>query len=271
MPELPEVEVCRQGIEPHVLNQNVADVIVRNKQMRWPVSEDIAEIRGLKILAVERRAKYLLLKTEKGTLLLHLGMSGTIRVIDANLAVKKHDHFDLLLASGKALRLNDPRRFGAILWLKDDVNAHPLFQSLGPEPLTDEFPTGYLYEKSRNKAVPIKTFIMNNQIVVGVGNIYANESLFQAGIRPTTPAGKVSRKRYDTLTQIIKTVLAKAITQGGTTLKDFTQSDGKPGYFAQELQVYGRGGQPCVSCKTTLKEIKQGGRATVYCPKCQAR
>ncbi|TLU64680.1 bifunctional DNA-formamidopyrimidine glycosylase/DNA-(apurinic or apyrimidinic site) lyase [Thalassotalea litorea] len=271
MPELPEVEVCRQGIEPHVLNQTVDKVIVRNQQMRWPVSEDIDEVQGEEILAVERRAKYLLLKTVKGTLLLHLGMSGTIRVIDKAFPLKKHDHFDLVITTGKALRLNDPRRFGAILWLKGDVSAHPLLSALGPEPLTDNFPQGYLYEKSRNKSVPIKTFLMNNHIVVGVGNIYANESLFQAGIRPTTPAGKISRKRYDALTLIVKDVLAKAIKQGGTTLKDFTQSDGKPGYFAQELQVYGRGGEDCVVCGSTLKEIKQGGRATVYCSKCQAR
>ncbi|QDP02555.1 bifunctional DNA-formamidopyrimidine glycosylase/DNA-(apurinic or apyrimidinic site) lyase [Thalassotalea sp. PS06] len=271
MPELPEVEVCRQGIKPHVLNQNVSKVIVRNRQMRWPVSDDIEDIEGEKIVAVERRAKYLLLKTAKGTLLLHLGMSGTIRVIDATLPLKKHDHFDLVLDSGKALRLNDPRRFGAILWLTETVAEHPLLSELGPEPLTDDFPQGHLFEKSRNKSVPVKTFIMNNHVVVGVGNIYANESLFQAGIRPTTPAGKISRKRYDALTLIIKDVLAKAIKQGGTTLKDFTQSDGKPGYFAQELQVYGRGGEDCVVCGSTLKEIKQGGRATVYCPKCQAR
>ena len=269
MPELPEVEVCRQGIYPHVHNQVVSNVIVRNRKMRWPISDNINELIGLTIESVERRAKYLLLKTNQGCLVLHLGMSGTIRVIPKNTPIAKHDHFDLVLQSGQALRLNDPRRFGAVLWVTDNIDEHPLLSKLGPEPLLDDFQHGYLFEKSRKKTVPIKTFIMNNNIVVGVGNIYANESLFQAGIAPTVAAGKVSKKRYDALTDIIKDVLAKAIKQGGTTLKDFTQADGRPGYFAQSLQVYGRGGEKCVTCDSILKEIKQGGRATVFCSNCQ--
>ncbi|WNC71929.1 bifunctional DNA-formamidopyrimidine glycosylase/DNA-(apurinic or apyrimidinic site) lyase [Thalassotalea psychrophila] len=269
MPELPEVEVCRQGISPHVLNQTVSDVIVRNAKMRWPITPTIVEMSGEKIISVTRRAKYLLLKTVKGTLVLHLGMSGTIRVIPKDTAVAKHDHFDLVLTSGVALRLNDPRRFGAVLWLTEDVNEHALLAKLGPEPLLDDFDKGYLFKKSRKKTVPIKTFIMNNHVVVGVGNIYANEALFQAGILPTAPAGKVSQKRYDNLTEIIKQVLTKAISQGGTTLKDFTQADGRPGYFAQSLQVYGRGGEKCIACETPLEEIRQSGRASVFCPKCQ--
>ncbi|MDG1733699.1 MAG: bifunctional DNA-formamidopyrimidine glycosylase/DNA-(apurinic or apyrimidinic site) lyase [Thalassotalea sp.] len=269
MPELPEVEVCRLGITPHVLNKTVANVIVRNSRMRWPITPTIDEICGEKIIAIERRAKYLLLKTSKGTLVLHLGMSGTIRVIDKNCEVAKHDHFDLVLTSGVALRLNDPRRFGAVLWVTDDISEHPLLLKLGPEPLLEDFKDGYLFTKSRKKTVPIKTFLMNNHIVVGVGNIYANEALFQAGILPTALAGKVSKKRYDALTAIIKDVLAKAITQGGTTLKDFTQADGRPGYFAQSLQVYGRGGEKCMQCDTVLEEIKQAGRASFFCPNCQ--
>ncbi|KGJ92194.1 bifunctional DNA-formamidopyrimidine glycosylase/DNA-(apurinic or apyrimidinic site) lyase [Thalassotalea sp. ND16A] len=270
MPELPEVEVCRQGIEPHVLNRTVANVIVRNSKMRWPITPTIDEICGEKIMEVSRRAKYLLIKTAKGTLVLHLGMSGTIRVIPKDSAVSKHDHFDLVLNSGMALRLNDPRRFGAVLWLTQDVAEHPLLAKLGPEPLlNDTFIDGYLFKKSRNKTVPVKTFIMNNHVVVGVGNIYANEALFQAGILPTAVAGKISQKRYNNLTDIIKKVLAKAINQGGTTLKDFTQADGRPGYFAQSLQVYGRGGEKCVICESVLKEIRQSGRASVFCPQCQ--
>ncbi|TYK66583.1 bifunctional DNA-formamidopyrimidine glycosylase/DNA-(apurinic or apyrimidinic site) lyase [Colwellia echini] len=269
MPELPEVEVCRRGIEPHILNQIISDVIVRNANMRWPITPTITEACGEKIISVSRRAKYLLLETSKGTLMLHLGMSGTIRVIDKSTPVSKHDHFDLVLASGLVLRLNDPRRFGSVLWLTEDIQEHPLIKNLGPEPLLEDFSGDHLYDKSRKKTVAIKTFLMNNHVVVGVGNIYANEALFQAKIMPTVAAGKVSRKRFENLTAIIKTVLSEAINQGGTTLKDFTQVDGKPGYFAQKLQVYGRAGKACFVCQEKLKEIKQAGRATVYCPTCQ--
>ncbi|MBL4900617.1 MAG: bifunctional DNA-formamidopyrimidine glycosylase/DNA-(apurinic or apyrimidinic site) lyase [Colwellia sp.] len=269
MPELPEIEVCRQGIEPHVLKQKVSDVVVRNAKMRWPITPTISEVCGEKIISVKRRAKYLLLETSKGTLMLHLGMSGTIRVIDKDTPVGKHDHFDLVLENGLVLRLNDPRRFGSVLWITEDINEHPLIKKLGPEPLSSDFSEGYLYKKSRNKTAPIKTFLMNNHVIVGVGNIYANEALFQAKIIPTIAAGKISRKRFEYLTVIIKKVLSEAINQGGTTLKDFTQVDGKPGYFAQNLKVYGRPDQPCFICKAKLKEIKQAGRATVFCPQCQ--
>jgi len=271
MPELPEVEVCKRGIEPHVLNQIVSEVLVRNSNMRWPITPTISEICSEKILSVNRRAKYLLLETSRGILMLHLGMSGTIRVIDKDTPVTKHDHFDLVLENGLALRLNDPRRFGSVLWVTEDINEHPLIIKLGPEPLSSDFTDDCLYEKSRKKTAPIKTFLMNNHIVVGVGNIYANESLFKAGIDPRKQAGKISKKRYIELTTHIKETLAHAIEQGGTTLKDFTQSDGKPGYFAQELLVYGRGGQLCFICKEKLQEIKQAGRATVFCPQCQKK
>lgn len=269
MPELPEVEVCRQGISPHIINEIVSDVIVRNARLRWPIPEDVHSIVGLKVLSVDRRAKYLLIRFSTGTLLMHLGMSGTIRVINANTAIAKHDHFDLVLANNKALRLNDPRRFGAVLWLDKHQDEQGLLAKLGPEPLSDDFHHGYLFKKAQKRKVPIKTFLMNNHIVVGVGNIYANEALFQAGILPTASAGSIEEKTFDQLTDIIKNVLAAAIKQGGTTLKDFTQADGRPGYFAQSLQVYGRAGKPCVICKTPLTEIRQANRSSVFCSECQ--
>lgn len=269
MPELPEVEVCRLGITPHIDKQKVADVVVRNKQLRWPIPDEVQSIIGQSVESISRRSKYLLIKFQHGTLLLHLGMSGTIRVIEKHVAVIKHDHFDLCFANSKILRLNDPRRFGAVLWFDNHKDEQGLLAKLGPEPLSDDFCHGYLFSKAKNRKVPIKTFLMNNQVVVGVGNIYANEALFKAGILPTTPAGKIDEKRFDQLTEIIKAVLAAAITQGGTTLKDFTQADGKPGYFAQQLHVYGRAGQKCLTCETPLEEIRQSSRSSVFCPECQ--
>lgn len=269
MPELPEVEVCRLGISPHIVNNEVTQVIVRNSQLRWPIPDDVNQLTGLKVNAVERRAKYLLVRFDTGTLLLHLGMSGTIRVIDKIVPIAKHDHFELVFANGTVLRLNDPRRFGAVLWLDKHQDTQGLLTKLGPEPLSDDFCYDYLYNKAQNRKVPIKTFLMNNHIVVGVGNIYANEALFLAGILPTTAAGNISKERYNRLTDIIKQVLSAAIEQGGTTLKDFTQADGRPGYFAQSLFVYGRAGQVCLTCKEKLLEIRQSNRSSVYCPNCQ--
>ncbi|MCW8833852.1 MAG: bifunctional DNA-formamidopyrimidine glycosylase/DNA-(apurinic or apyrimidinic site) lyase [Colwellia sp.] len=269
MPELPEVEVCRLGISPHIIGQHVSEVVVRNAKLRWPIPDDVQLLVGQKVLEVDRRAKYLLIRFATGTLLLHLGMSGTIRVIDDNTAVAKHDHFDLAFTHGKVLRLNDPRRFGAVLWLAEDQDEQGLLSKLGPEPLSADFCEGYLFAKAKNKKLPIKTFLMNNHIVVGVGNIYANEALFQAGILPTAKAGDISEQDYNRLTKIIKQVLSAAIKQGGTTLKDFTQADGRPGYFAQSLYVYGRAGQACLTCKSTLLEIRQSNRSSVYCPTCQ--
>jgi len=269
MPELPEVEVCRLGISPHIIDNTVAKVVVRNARLRWPIPEEVQSIVGQRVLAVERRAKYLLLRFSSGTLLLHLGMSGTIRVIDESTPVAKHDHFDLIFVNGTALRLNDPRRFGAVLWLEAHQDEQGLLTKLGPEPLSDDFSHGYLFSKAKNRKVPIKTFLMNNQIVVGVGNIYANEALFLAGILPVAKAADISEHRFDRLTDIIKQVLSAAIEQGGTTLKDFTQADGRPGYFAQSLLVYGRAGEDCLTCKETLLEIRQSNRSSVYCPNCQ--
>lgn len=269
MPELPEVEVCRLGITPHIIKQTVADVIVRFWQLRWPIPESVLDIKSLTVLAVERRSKYLILKFSTGSLLIHLGMSGTIRVVNKDVDVVKHDHFDLAFTNGTILRLNDPRRFGAVLWLPDHKDEQGILSKLGPEPLTDDFAHDYLFEQAKGRKTPIKTFIMNNPVVVGVGNIYANEALFLSGIRPTAIAGKLSKRRLNMLTDMIKAVLSAAITQGGTTLKDFTQSDGKPGYFAQSLNVYGRAGESCVVCETTLTEIRQSNRSSVYCKQCQ--
>jgi len=270
MPELPEVEVCRLGISPHLIGKEVQDIVIRNHQLRWPIPEEIAQAKGQIVLTVERRAKYLLIRCESGTILLHLGMSGTIRVVKQSTAVAKHDHFDLVLENSNVLRLNDPRRFGAVLWLDNHNDEQGLLSKLGPEPLSDDFSNGYLFQKAQGRKVPIKTFVMNNHIVVGVGNIYANEALFKAGILPTALAGNINEERLNALTHIIKAVLAAAIKQGGTTLKDFTQADGRPGYFAQSLQVYGRAGQACHCCNTTLEEIRQSNRSSVFCPSCQS-
>ena len=269
MPELPEVEVCRLGISPHVIDQQVVDVVVRNPKLRWPIPKSVHSLVGYKVLTVDRRSKYLLLRFECGTLLIHLGMSGTIRIISDDTPVAKHDHFDLVFDNKKVLRLNDPRRFGAVLWFADHIDEQGLLTKLGPEPLSDDFSHGHLFAKAQNRKVPIKTFLMNNHIVVGVGNIYANEALFKAGILPTISAGDISEEKFNTLTDIIRDVLTAAIKQGGTTLKDFTQADGRPGYFAQSLLVYGRAGQPCVICKTKLEEVRQANRSSVFCPVCQ--
>ena len=268
MPELPEVEVSRLGISPHIENQVITKIVVRNPNLRWPVPEDVDKAVGLEVQRVERRAKYLLLHTEAGAIILHLGMSGKLRVIDKQVPVIKHDHIDIEFSNGLILRFNDARRFGACLW-QAKGEEHELLGHLGPEPLTEAFHDEHLYEASRNKQVAVKNFIMDNHVVVGVGNIYANESLFKAGIHPKRAAGKVSKQRYVALTKYIKETLAHAIKQGGTTLKDFTQSDGNPGYFAQELLVYGQGGKPCVKCNSILQEAKIGQRTTVYCKQCQ--
>jgi formamidopyrimidine-DNA glycosylase len=268
MPELPEVEVSKLGIAPHITGQSITDIIIRNPNLRWPVPDSVKSAVGHKVTSVTRRAKYLFINTTAGSIILHLGMSGKLRVIDQALPLVKHDHIDIIFDNGLALRLNDARRFGACLWQTLDTQ-HELLAKLGPEPLTDDFNDKHLFKMSRGKQVAVKNFIMDNHVVVGVGNIYANESLFKAGISPLRPAGKVSAKRYQTLTQHIKETLADAIKQGGTTLKDFVQSDGNPGYFKQELLVYGRAGENCVNCNNTLLEKKVGQRSTVYCKQCQ--
>jgi formamidopyrimidine-DNA glycosylase len=270
MPELPEVETTRRGIEPHVRGQRVERVIVRQPRLRWPIPPELSELlAGRAIEYVERRGKYLLVKFEHGTVLIHLGMSGSLRILPVGQAVGKHDHVDIELGSGQALRYTDPRRFGAMLWHEGDVSAHPLLAELGPEPLTDEFDGAYLFERSRGRSAPVKAFLMDSHVVVGVGNIYANEALFSAGIRPDRAAGKVSRARYDLLADEVKRVLARSIKQGGTTLRDFVGGDGNPGYFKQQLNVYGRGGEACQACGTALREIRLAQRSTVFCRQCQ--
>ncbi|WP_434341214.1 bifunctional DNA-formamidopyrimidine glycosylase/DNA-(apurinic or apyrimidinic site) lyase [Motilimonas cestriensis] len=269
MPELPEVEVSRQGIAPFLTGATIKQVIVREPRMRWPVPDSIQEACAQVIERVERRAKYILLRTQVGSIILHLGMSGNLRVLPVGSEVQKHDHIDIVLNSGQLLRLHDPRRFGACLWVKGEPELHPLLAKLGPEPLTADFSDETLFERSRGRKTAVKQFIMDNANVVGVGNIYANESLFRSGIHPKRAAGNISKARYQILTEHIKTVLAEAITQGGTTLKDFTKADGKPGYFVQQLAVYGRAGLPCTHCGNTLQEIRLGQRSTVFCTQCQ--
>ena len=269
MPELPEVETTRRGILPYVDQQTVAEIIVRQAKLRWPIPPEIHQMEGQKVESVIRRGKYLLLETAQGTALIHLGMSGSLRVIDAGIAPDKHDHVDFIFANGKVIRFHDPRRFGSVLWTTSDPLKHKLIRSLGPEPLSANFSGEYLYQRSRGRSVSIKQFIMNGQTVVGVGNIYACESLFKAGISPKRLAGKVSKARYIKLVAVIKEVLAQAIEQGGTTLKDFVQATGKPGYFQQQLNVYGRAGEACPSCNSSIKQVTQGQRSTFYCGKCQ--
>lgn len=270
MPELPEVETTLRGIEPYVSGRSVKQVVVRNFSLRWPVPRNInAVLTGQRVQKLWRRAKYLLWQCESGHMLLHLGMSGSLRVVPTGSPVGKHDHVDIEMDNGQAIRLTDPRRFGTLLWLEGNPEQHPLLAPLGPEPLTDAFDGERLYRMSRNRKTPVKTFIMDNKVVVGVGNIYANEALFESGIDPRRAAGRISRERYLRLAGIIKEVLARAITQGGTTLKDFIGGDGKPGYFAQQLKVYGRSELPCVQCAKPLQEIKMGQRTTVFCRHCQ--
>jgi formamidopyrimidine-DNA glycosylase len=270
MPELPEVETTRRGIEPHLRGHRIARVVVRQPRLRWPVPDNLGELlTGQSIEAIHRRGKYLLIPFTTGTLLLHLGMSGSLRIVAAGEPPRKHDHLDIEVDSGHALRLHDPRRFGAALWLEGEATTHPLLAELGPEPLTDAFDGHYLWERAKGRSAAVKTFLMDNHIVVGVGNIYANEALFAAGIRPDRAAGRIALARYQRLADEVKRVLARSITQGGTTLRDFVGGDGKPGYFAQQLLVYGRGGEPCRTCGTPLVETRLGQRSTVYCPRCQ--
>ena len=270
MPELPEVEVSRMGIAPHIEGHKIERVNVHDTRLRWPVPDQVHHVEGSRLLRVVRRAKYLLLETEQGTLILHLGMSGKLRVVPIETPRVKHDHIEIEFATGQCLRLNDPRRFGALLFTETNADEHKLLAMLGPEPLTDEFNADYLFERSRNKKQPIKTFIMDNHQVVGVGNIYASEALFLAGIRPQKRAGNISRKQYDLLAFSIKELLQNSIDKGGTTIKDFVGSDNKPGYFKNELMVYGRTGKACKKCSSHLKEIRLSQRSSVYCPKCQA-
>ncbi len=269
MPELPEVETTRRGVEPYSHGQTVVELKVRESRLRWPVPADLRQrLAGQVVRSVQRRGKYLLFNTDAGALLVHLGMSGSLRVVAPDTVPARHDHIDICFSSGAVLRYNDPRRFGCMLWAEQN-ETHPLLAGLGPEPLSDDFDGDYFYRQSRGRRVAVKSFIMDAKVVVGVGNIYANEALFLAGIRPLRGAGRVSRARYQRLAETIKQVLTSAIEQGGTTLRDFVGGDGKPGYFAQQLFVYGRGGQPCKHCGEILRESRLSQRNTVYCVACQ--
>jgi formamidopyrimidine-DNA glycosylase len=268
MPELPEVETTRRGIAPHIVGQRVDRVIVREPRLRWPVPSDLNErLSGALITGVRRRAKYLLIDSSAGCVMVHLGMSGSLRIMPAETPALFHDHIDVVLSGGNCLRYHDPRRFGSCHWLENDQ--HPLLDHLGPEPLSDAFHADYLYGLARGRRAPIKQFVMDGRVVVGVGNIYANEALFRAGIRPDRAAGRTSHSRYIELVSAIKVILNHAIAVGGTTLRDFVGGDGEPGYFAQSLDVYGRAGKSCRRCTRRLTEIRIGGRSTVFCRQCQ--
>ncbi len=271
MPELPEVETVRRGIEPHVLGRRIERVVVRESRLRWPVESGLAQqLIGRRIEGTQRRGKYLQLVLDNADrLLVHLGMSGRLFVLRAGHALLKHDHVDIELDDGAMLRFNDPRRFGAVLLWRAGEPLHPLLAGMGPEPFSDTFDGEYLYALSRGRRAPVKTFIMDGGVVVGAGNIYAAESLFRAGIKPTRAAGDVSRPRYDRLAQAIREVLAAAIEQGGTTLRDYAGADGAPGYFQQTLDVYGREGLPCHACGKPIRRIVIGQRSSFYCPHCQ--
>jgi formamidopyrimidine-DNA glycosylase len=270
MPELPEVETTLRGLAPHLLGRRVIAVAIRHPQLRWPVPTALSGLLKEKsIRGLRRRAKYLLLEFEHGTLILHLGMSGSLRILPVHTAPQTHDHFDLVLDSGMLMRLRDPRRFGAVLWHAGDVAQHPLLAALGPEPLDNEFDANYLYRITRKRSAAIKQVIMDSHVVVGVGNIYANEALFRAGIRPQLSAGKLSHARCARLVEEIRATLKAAIKLGGSTLRDFTNSAGEPGYFQQHYFVYGRAGEPCTRCGSIIRQIRQGQRSSFYCPHCQ--
>lgn len=275
MPELPEVEITRRGIQSALVGHTVTDVIVRETRLRWPVPAHLKrKLSGSTFTTINRRGKYLLLATKAGHLIIHLGMSGSLRTIAADTQPRTHDHIDIVLDTGICLRYHDPRRFGAVLWCHGDPLKHPLLVKLGPEPIPNElhdqiFDEDYLYRKSRGRRRAVRDFIMDSHIVVGVGNIYANEALFIAGIHPRRHAGRISRHRYRNLVSAIRDTLNRAIAAGGTTLRDFSNADGNPGYFQQTLNVYGREGEKCRQCDNTIRRVTSGGRSIFYCSHCQ--
>ena len=269
MPELPEVEVTRRGLAPHLVGQVIAAVAVREPRLRWPIPRAVRGLIGKQVRAVRRRGKYLLVDCGDGHLILHLGMSGSLRLVPPDTPAGKHDHFDLVLGD-KCLRLRDPRRFGAVLWTARDVDAHPLIAHLGVEPLSRALTGERLHKLSRGLRIPVKLFVMDAKRVVGVGNIYASESLFRAGIDPRKRAGKIPLEKYRKLSAAIKVTLQAAIKAGGSSLRDFVGSDGEAGYFQNRTLVYDRAGMPCRRCRTPIRRIVQGARATYFCPSCQA-
>ena len=270
MPELPEVETTRRGIRGALRGRQVAALLLREPRLRWRVDPALpATLAGRRVADVRRRAKYLIIDLDGGSLILHLGMSGSLRVLDPSTPLSAHDHYDLLLDSGRCLRFNDPRRFGSLHWSEGDPADHPLLAALGPEPLTSAFNADYLARRARGRRVTIKQFLMDQRVVVGVGNIYASEALFRAGVHPKRAAGRVSGARLAALVEAVRAVLGDAIRAGGTTLRDYVGADGAPGYFRQRLYVYERTGQPCRRCRTPVRHLVQGQRSTYYCPRCQ--
>lgn len=273
MPELPEVETTLRGVLPHLQGRTVQELVIRQPRLRWPVPEELAAIQGTIITSGIRRGKYLLFTTQppRGTLLIHLGMSGSLRVLSPTVPWRKHDHLAFRLDSGEELRFHDPRRFGCVLWITGNPELHPLLKDLGPEPLSPAFTAQHLFELSRRRTSSVKSFIMDSHTVVGLGNIYACEALFLAGIRPSLAAGKVSLARYRRLVTAIRQVLTASIKMGGTTLRDFLNESGEPGYFKQTLRVYDRQGQPCHTCGAPIRRSVQAQRSTFYCPVCQKK
>ena len=272
MPELPEVETTRRGIAPWMEGRRIRQLVVRERRLRWPIPPRLgAQLVGARVRQVGRRGKYLLLDTSRGTALLHLGMSGSLRVLEQVQAPGRHDHFDILLDGGRCIRFHDPRRFGSLLWAGSEPQAHPLLAHLGPEPLGPGFSGSYLHQRARGRRLAIKPFIMNAAIVVGVGNIYASEALFRAGLHPGRAVQRIPLADMERLATAVREVLGEAVAAGGTTLRDFHGSSGEPGYFAQELRVYDRAGEPCGSCGTPIRQFRQGQRSTFFCPRCQPR
>ncbi|MBP8924416.1 MAG: bifunctional DNA-formamidopyrimidine glycosylase/DNA-(apurinic or apyrimidinic site) lyase [Pseudomonadales bacterium] len=271
MPELPEVETTRRGVMPYLVGRRIVAVTVREARLRWPVPANLeALLCNRQVLGIDRRGKYLLIRFEQGTLLVHLGMSGSLRVVEqAETGLRKHDHVDLHLEDGRILRYHDPRRFGAFLWLEGNPLQHSLLRDLGPEPLEPDFDGDYLHARARGRRSAVKQLLMDGRIVVGVGNIYANEALCLAGIHPLRQAGRVSLRRYRTLADAVRTVLGNAIAQGGTTLRDYVNGTGSPGYFSLSLRVYGREGEPCLHCGQPIRAVRSAQRATFYCSNCQ--
>ena len=269
MPELPEVETICQGIRPALIGQKIKQIVVRQPKLRWPVTPLVKKLQNLTIKSIERRAKYILLTTQQGTFIIHLGMSGRLCLVNKQIKFKKHDHIDFLLNQDYLLRYTDPRRFGSVLWLSGDPLTHHLLVDLGPEPLTEDFNADYLWAQCQRRTAVIKQVIMDQKMVVGVGNIYANEALYLAKISPLRVTRTITMPECIALVKAIKKILKQAIKQGGTTLKDFVKSDGKPGYFKQKLLVYGREGEICLSCKQLLSHSRIGQRSTVYCTVCQ--
>jgi len=270
MPELPEVETTRRGIEPLVRDKVIDQVLIHNGSLRWPVPQEMMSLLpGQQFTVVSRRSKYLLFTLTQGTMIVHLGMTGHLRVDPFLSQRRKHDHVEIVFTDGTALRYNDSRRFGSILWTEEDPALHVRLATLGPEPFSSEFNATYLYKRSRDRKVAVKPFLMDAQIVVGVGNIYASEALFRARIDPVREAGKVSKASYERLVETVTVILNEAIAAGGTTIRDFANSEGKPGYFSQELRVYGRAGQKCTACDALIKQVKLGQRSTFYCSCCQ--